>query len=85
MCVYEVHADMWFWLRARRQQCGCTVGGCLHECGGGGVGGLVHDSSGKQPTSSVGGILSEKRGVEGSIAGCCILGGCSVWGIHQAG
>lgn len=60
-------------------------GGCLRECGGGGVGGLVHDSSGKQPTSSVGGILSEKRGVEGGIAGCCILGCCSVWGIHQAG
>ena len=52
-------------------------------CGGvGGVGGLVHGSSGKQPTSGIRGVLSEEGGAEGGVVG--ILGG-GVRCIHQAG
>lgn len=53
-------------------------------CGGvGGVGGLVHGSSGKQPTSGIRGVLSEEGGAEGSVVGSSILGS-SIWCIHQA-
>ena len=52
-------------------------------CGGvGGVGGLVHGSSGKQPTSGIRGVLSEEGGAEGGVVG--ILGS-SIRRIHQAG
>lgn len=53
-------------------------------CGGvGGVGGLVHGSSGKQPTSGIRGVLSEEGGAEGGVVGGIL--GSSIRRIHQAG
>lgn len=53
-------------------------------CGGvGGVGGLVHGSSGKQPTSGIRGVLSEEGGAEGGVVGGSILSS-SIRRIHQA-
>lgn len=53
-------------------------------CGGvGGVGGLVHGSSGKQPTSGIRGVLSEEGGAEGGVVGGSILSS-GVRRIHQA-
>lgn len=54
-------------------------------CGGvGGVGGLVHGSSGKQPTSGIRGVLSQEGGAEGGVVGGGVLGG-GVGRVHQAG
>lgn len=53
-------------------------------CGGvGGVGGLVHGSSGKQPTSGIRGVLSEEGGAEGGVVGGIL--GSSIRRVHQAG